>query len=135
MASGIGFGFRAAVPPDTGGKSAEGRGKSSVHCATDMHSSDLTKSLLGRRNDPQVQFPIGWLPPLALDLDPALNLDWVKASAEQEKEQEADLGLSLFSEQNIRFSEFSQYPRICHQFIDSALLACGESLLPPPWLT
>jgi len=52
--------------------------------------ADLTKSFVGRRNHPQVQFPIGFCP-LALALALALALVWVKDhEQEQEQEQEAD---------------------------------------------
>jgi hypothetical protein len=77
MASGIRFGFRAAVPPDTGGKTVEGSGKNSVHCATEILQTSLKHSLaaemIRRCNSRSAALP------LALDLDPALNLDWVKA--------------------------------------------------------
>jgi hypothetical protein len=37
--------------------------------------------------------------PLALDLDPALNLDWVKERSRSRSGARADLDLRLFSEQ------------------------------------
>ena len=60
--------------------------------------TDLTKLFLGRRNDPQVQFPIGCLSLLLLIL--------LLISIGSKQEQETDLDLRLFSEENSRFSEF-----------------------------
>ena len=60
-----------------------------------------TKSFLGRRNDPHVQFPIGWL------LLSILILLLISIGTKQEQKQVAHLDLRLFSEQKSRFSEFS----------------------------
>ena len=72
-----------------------------------MHSSDLTKSFLGRRNDPQVQFPIGCSPLLLLLLLLLSIGSKQDQEQEQEQEQEADLDLWLFCENNSRFGKFS----------------------------
>jgi hypothetical protein len=74
-------------------------------------SSGVTKAFLGRRNHPQVLFPIR-CSPLALVLALALFSVGSKPEQEQAQEQEADLDLRLFSEKNIGFSELSSQSRL-----------------------
>ena len=68
---------------------------------------DLTESFLGRRNHPQVQFPIGCSPLLLLLLLLLSIGSKQDQEQEQEQEQEADLDLWLFCENNSRFGKFS----------------------------